>query len=329
MAITTTIVSAGMVSALTLVAAWAGPLAIAFAIIGIVILIVYILTRSRQLNLLYTEPELQLTTCHLEPENPIQDFIDKRVKPAGLYMDHLAIDYFNAIAATDKTASRIGVSIQGASAGTSPASPDERVYLMLDATDAKTASLKYTKDLDFTTATVWSLQTDGHGRSQFYTQKYFEIKGEDGSTSRRPSLWYLSVSENATGVCVRKLPSRTTDKANHDMQVGFTQWTVDVVADPDLDATSKTPVRALCDVSYKTSSGVVKHLVLQSEPSKKTPTKLALVTDPKNTSTARDINKWLVQAESLGPQNFRYSRNPWNLLLTDTVHCPKPEPQPS
>jgi hypothetical protein len=90
-------------------------------------------------------------------------------------MKHLAIDYFDA--ATDKKASRVGVSIRGTSTGTSLASSDEQVYLRLDATDAKTASLKYTKGLDFTIATVWNLQTDGYGWSQFYTLRYFEVKG--------------------------------------------------------------------------------------------------------------------------------------------------------
>ncbi|KAI0453528.1 hypothetical protein F5B21DRAFT_505187 [Xylaria acuta] len=250
------------VSALSLVAAWGGPVAVAFALIGIAIMIVFM--------------------CTHKPKNPIQDFIDNKIKPAGLYTDHLAIDYFDTVAATDKTAARVGVSIQGASTGDGDtASPEEQVYLLLQAIDAKTASIWYTKNLGFTTATVWSLWADGYGQSQLYTYKYFEVKDSDGSVSHRPSLWYLSVSDDVANVCVRNLPT-------------------------------------LCDIFYKTSRGVPKRLMLQSDPLKKRPFKFALVSDPENNSTARYVSKWRVQSEPLGPQPFRYSRDPWNLLLTDT-----------
>ena len=250
----------------------------------------------------------------------MEKFINDRVKPAKLYMDHLAIDYFNAIAATQKTASRVGISIKGAYAGgNEPASTDEQVYLLLKVKDENSGNLSFTKNLDFTTDTVWSLATDGYGLSQIYTQKSVSVTGPAGDRERVTTIWYLSVSDDEKEICVRRLPGKKQDEEKYKKELKFTKWTVDVVADPELDTKTKVPIKALCNISFTTTANTVKHFVLQSDIAKKAPIGFLLSDTARSTSTTRYVNEWLFELESLGPSSFEYSKNPWEILLTNMV----------
>ncbi|KAK2762104.1 hypothetical protein FQN54_001111 [Arachnomyces sp. PD_36] len=284
-------------SALTLLSTWGGPLGILFALVGVIVLIVWMSTHK--------------------PQNPVEKFLKDYVQPAGLYMDHLAIDYFDAIAATDTTASRVGVCIRGASAGgNEPASPDEQVYIHLNAQGKDSASLDFTRVLEYTTDTVWSLQTNEYGKSQIYTQKY--VIGPDNA--RKRYVWYLAVTDDEKEIYVRRLPEKKEEE-KYKAALKFTQWDVNVITNPVVDGDpekSKKVVQALCSISFETQAGYA-HFALESDPQKKTPKKFILSDKPLSmlenpTSTTRHISKWLFSLESLGPVPFSYSKNPWEIF---------------
>ena len=235
-------------------------------------------------------------------------------------MAHTAIDYFDAIAATDKTASRVGLSILGAKAADNePASKSEQVYLRLNVKDEDSGTINYVKDLDFTTDTVWSLSTDGYGQSQIYTQKYIVLPGTDQERIR--TIWYLSATDDEKDVIVRRLPNKQTEEDKYHEKLPYTQWNINVVADPERDADSHKLIKALCDISYTTRSrATVKHFVLLSDSASKEPIKFLLADTATSTPKVRLVNKWLFGLESLGPVPFKYRKDPWQ-ISTDQRVC--------
>lgn len=82
-------------SIVSLCAAWGGPLAVVFAIIGIIIFIIWYFT--------------------LDHRDSIEKFLDDMAQPAGLRMggEKQAPEYFNVVPAADTNPSLVGLSIRG------------------------------------------------------------------------------------------------------------------------------------------------------------------------------------------------------------------------
>lgn len=221
------------------------------------------------------------------------------MKPAGLYMNFKAIDYMEGLAATATTASRYGVSVCWMN-------DTEEAYLSLDAPRATSGSVKGTKLLDFTSDTVWALRTDGHGRSQIYTQKAYQ----DPQAGTLRQVWFLSATDNEKGVCARRLPNKSEDEAKYKEAQKLTRWVVSVMANPVEDADTKAPVSALCSVCYQTRDGSQKLALKMDEKQQLT------LTAP---SLPFKFDTWLFEIQSLGPLPFHYSRTPWTIRTSHRV----------
>jgi hypothetical protein len=225
----------------------------------------------------------------------VENFVNTKVKEAGLYMDYKAIDYLVGVAATETTASRQGVSVYWQATGK---------YIRLDSADEDTGRVNSADNLDYTTDTVWSLQTNGKGKTQIFTHKYYPGDG-------MRTVWFLSLTDDESAVCVRKLPDKKSNFVAYRKAQKLTFWTVTVVADPVEDPDTKTPTSALCRVAYTNTDGSEKFVLGMDE---KGP---ALTSGSKLGSF--NYSRWLFELDSLGPVSFQYNNSPWTINTSQKV----------
>ncbi|QVM12539.1 hypothetical protein D8B26_007162 [Coccidioides posadasii str. Silveira] len=266
---------------LSYVGTLAGPLSVVLAVVGVIIYVIYLFKKK--------------------PPNPVEQFINNHVKPAKLYMEHTAIDYFDVITSDKGELSRVGLSIQGAGPD---ASPSEQVYLQLTGTEPP-ATLAYGQTLGFTTDDVWSLQTNGNGESQISTQKYFT----DDEGNKYRTVWFIGRAENdQTKLTLIQLPSRKDEPDKYAKLVKQTYWNIEVAAAPEKDPESQQLSTALCRIKHESNL-----LALESDPNSKDPRGLKVVKES-DISKGRYIYLWMFNMEPLGPVDFSYMHNPWTLI---------------
>ncbi len=121
------------------IASLAGPLAIAAAVVGIILMLVKIFTTKK-------------------PPNPIDAFVDNEAKAAGFYMQYEAsIDYFQVISDTEGSPRDIGIA----------SGPDSYIVVNSDAS-LSVGALAYGYD------TVLSVAVDYRGYCNILTQIWSE-----------------------------------------------------------------------------------------------------------------------------------------------------------
>ncbi|KAI8298950.1 Jerky protein-like protein-like [Colletotrichum sp. SAR11_240] len=175
-AVTAEIVTSDLaVSIFETVAAVAGPLAIAAAFAGLVIVIVMAFTDST-------------------PPNPVQDFVDKYAEPAGLKMDFdTAIDYLNVVPPDSSATSLNGISFEAQLTGSSSPSAIQLGVQFVATRNNKFLTLKKQSDgtsiIDLDTvdnsgnpnsdpmrAVVWTLTLQSMSPSDFsYLQQNWQL----------------------------------------------------------------------------------------------------------------------------------------------------------
>ena len=141
---------------------------------------------------------------YTDQRTPVQKFLDDHAKPAGLYMEHLAIDYFSVVPGAGSSPSLVGLSIKPRTKTLDgdteiPITSSETVVLHLPTPPA----IDWLAKLDYTTDSVWSLGTDAAGNSQVYTQK---ITSDPTTADKTTTIWYISVSDDGTSVLMKNLP---------------------------------------------------------------------------------------------------------------------------
>ncbi|KAK5993804.1 hypothetical protein PT974_07241 [Cladobotryum mycophilum] len=284
---------------LSFVGSIAGPLAVVFALIGIILMIVSLFKEK--------------------PKTPVEEFVDNRVKKINLFMKFgTDIDYFDVINSDTGEPSLAGLSIQGSATGIfKPASPEEQVFLRLSGEEKPPAGVDYVKNLDFTTDTVWSLRTDGYGRSQIFTQKYFV--DAEGDTYR--TVWYLGSAEgDASEVTAIQLPQRGDDEDKYKKAVERTYWNIDLTTGPvkeakdGKDGKSKKPIASLC--SFKQGERL---LAIECDTMKQVPKRLVITSKSEIESPmSRFVSLWMIQMRPLKPAQFSYTKTPWQLTTEST-----------
>ncbi|KID94940.1 hypothetical protein MAJ_09123, partial [Metarhizium majus ARSEF 297] len=185
----------------------------------------------------------------------------------------IEVDYFDVISSDAGETDVSGLSLQGFAAGQGqPASAKEQVYLRLYGSTKPPASVDYVQGLDYTTDTVWSLKTNGYGKSQIYTQKYFL----DDKNVRQRTVWYLARDDkHQSKLTVVKIPDKDKN-GNKDKIKGIvarTFWGIDMVAAPDADPESERINACLCTLKHDSN-----YVALESDAHTKVPKRL-LTTD--------------------------------------------------
>ncbi|KAF9774576.1 hypothetical protein IL306_007408 [Fusarium sp. DS 682] len=193
-------------SVVSMCATWGGPLAIAFAVIGIIIFMIWYFSQDHR--------------------DPTQKFLDDQVQPAGLGMpgDKQAPEYFEVIPVAANNPSLVRLAIRGPLVSvkeyTTHPSEGERIFpetqfkseplkipdaqqlfISLDV-DAKVPSLA-TK-IDFSMNTIWSLETDPDGKSFIYTAAFTQKADEAGKAA--------GITRKLTQIVYRELPTEQSDK---------------------------------------------------------------------------------------------------------------------
>lgn len=133
----------GAVAVLEMVAACSGPLAIVFAVAGLIVMIV-------------------MMFLHKDPPNPVQDFLDKHAAPEGLKMPYETdIDFFNVVPPDSSSNSLNGIAFGSG-----------QTYLKLGAEDASTShqfGIESSADITYYPDTCWSVTTNYLGNTSIFT----------------------------------------------------------------------------------------------------------------------------------------------------------------
>ncbi|KAL6228954.1 hypothetical protein BDW75DRAFT_246164 [Aspergillus navahoensis] len=175
-----------------------GPLSVAFAIAGMIIMLVMMFLPS-------------------DPPNPIQDFIDEWANKAGLKMPYRTdIDYFDRIPPDDSAPSLEGISVF------------QLQYLALGSETGNSAScfdVRTKAEMTYFSDTCWFIATDSEGKSTIYT---YALDHED--------TWIAVCLESneSGGVDAARPPSKFTtdadgnpvpvDEAEYQKAVARQQW---------------------------------------------------------------------------------------------------------
>lgn len=267
---------------LNVVAAVLGPLVIVFAIIGLILLLVYIFTRK-------------------PPEGPVAKFIREYAEPAGLKCAYYtAIDYFNVVPA-DKG----DTSLNGISFGAKPARAknDAQYYLTLDPSpieDGKTYRVKAGTDLRYDPEVCWCVTTDYRG----YTKIFTYVEDEKGD------ILNLCLTQLDDGTIVAKPPifSYSPDAKDKDSQL----WKVDPLTE------SKRVNRTIEDEQ----ESFVQSGQLQITRKSQNLMFIANSDGTVSLTTSTEFSQfpWTLNLVALGPSNFDYVKGPtWQLYLDNTV----------
>ncbi|KAI3318810.1 hypothetical protein HD806DRAFT_511051 [Xylariaceae sp. AK1471] len=299
-------------------ASWAGPLAFGLAVVGLIILLVWWKNQP-------------------DPVDPVDSFVNDKVKPAGLYMEHTAIDYIDMVPPKNSTDPPLaGVSI-------SPKLPNE-FYVQIkggskDFGYDKTVDIQTATNMNYQTNTVWMLDTDSSGQSIISTM----VTTSDGS----PVVYYLGIDgANAIKAIPRPVKPQpptaapktgyanlspllpdtpqtvmTQDEYNKALtdyvnNMKMLQWTIETVADPtwqtipEVKASASVPaqpeVKSVLSVEAKmTNIGTSKNLSFDSKGS---------------LSLSGDLSL-MFKMQPLAPSSFSYDTTTfggWLLHVSDT-----------
>lgn len=279
------------ISTLSTVAAASGPLAIVFAVAGLVVMIV-------------------MACLNKDPPNPVQKFLDDHASPAGLKMDHdTAIDYFNVVP-SDKTAQ----SLNGISFGSQPFGLEAVSYIQLgDRLNQSTTGRTTTPGTSVTYLpdTCWNVKTDSKGLTMIWTYYVDDVGGQ----------LPLFLGESSDGkVQALPPPPRSTKNSNGDdvpvdptvyaQQLSMQQWTFQTKS----AATTTTRTDGTDKIPFVTSAQFClmrgdKHLDWHIQDDK-TPT-LILTQDEGPWNLLTSI--WTLTLQSMCPSNFSYVHPIWQL----------------
>ncbi|KAK9434869.1 hypothetical protein VB005_09657 [Metarhizium brunneum] len=176
-----------------------------------------------------------------------------------------------------------------------PASAKEQVYLRLYGSTKPPASVDYVEELDYTTDTVWSLKTNGYGKSQIYTQKYF-LNDEN---SRERTI--ADKDKNGNKDKIKEIVARTF-------------WDIDMVSAPVADLESKKIKACLCTLKHGSN-----YVAVESDAHTKVPKRLVIASQSQITApTTRYVDQWMLRAQSLKPTGFSYLPEHRQLTTDDT-----------
>lgn len=288
--VTAAVVTDGLaVSILSSAAAVAGPLAIAFAIAGLVIMIVMACTQKT-------------------PPNPVQDFVDQHAFQAGLKMDHgTAIDYFNVVPPDATATSLNGISFEQAASGNSKSS-----FIQLG-TQPNPSVVDYSVNagdsVTFLPDTCWNVQTDSTGITTIWTYYIDPVSGQkplcltdggDGTVHALPPPAKVTTDANGNSVLV--------DVATYLKELLMQQWTFTTLSDPV--TTQRT--YGGNSVTYATSC----NFALQRGNN-------YLAASVQNGSTVLTLNStsasaWTLSLQSMSPSAFNYIQPDWQLSTNQT-----------
>jgi hypothetical protein len=321
-------------SAITMCATWGGPVAIAFAVIGIIVFMIWYFNQDHR--------------------DPTQKFLDDYAGPAGLRMpgDKQAPEYFGVVSAAENNPSLVGLAISGPLVSakeytitprqgaildpdtvytTGPLKiPDaQQLFIKLDA-DGQAPVL--TEKADFTMDTIWSLETDPDGKSFIYTAVFTKNTDKDGKPAGvTRKLWYLGTSDDNTKVVYRALPSESEPDKRTPV-LPHVQWTIDVLTKPTQDVPDVKDSNGVVTVPGNVLSAIV-GISQNGAKLGRWATRKTLQLDA-GLSLAKDENaiqgstmypdkmfcvNWTVNLLPIGPSDFSYLRSPWKLYDTDTV----------
>lgn len=309
---------------MSLCATWAGPVAIVFAIIG---LIVFLVWYSKQ-----------------DHRDPIDKFLDDRAEPEGLRMggEKQAPEYFGLVPAAATNPSLVGLSVRGPftsveeyqtwPAKGNPLPPDGSAQpfryakLKIDtskqhfmALDVDTKAPKMVDKVDNSLDTVWSLETNADGKSLIYTASLKKgLIDENGTPAITRTLWYLATSDDNSRVELREMPGKDTQK-KRDAVMEHARWTIDVLETPTMKegqvmnamvniSQNKAQLGRWVDRrSFKMNSG------LATAAGDKT------ITGDKAFPDTMLCAGWLLSMAPIGPSGFSYAKKDWRLTDSDRV----------
>ncbi|KAJ4362083.1 hypothetical protein N0V83_011025 [Neocucurbitaria cava] len=288
------------VSILSTVAAVAGPLAIAFAVAGLVIMIV-------------------MACLEKDPPNPVQDFVDKHVAPAGLKLDYgTAIDYFNVVPSDATATSLNGISFQ-AQAFSSLSAAVLQLGAQLDPQVVE-YGINPGSAISYLPDTCWNIKTDSNGITTIWTYFMDPVKGQQP----------LCLTETTDGqLHALPPPSKTTKDANgndvpvdatvYAQQLSMQQWTFKTLA----EATTTTRTDGTNTTTFVTSAKFSalrgsKFLTLKIQTDGTTVIVLDTVDNSKSTlqypqGDPLRATAWTLTLQSMSPSSFAYIQQSWQL----------------
>ncbi|TPX14613.1 uncharacterized protein E0L32_005305 [Thyridium curvatum] len=286
------VVEEGAMAVLSTVAACLGPLAVVFAVAGLVIMIV-------------------MMCLHKDPPNPIQDFVDKNASPAGLKMDHdTSIDYFNVVPASDSATSLNGISF----AATVNATTDVLQLGNLAQTGGSNYLIVAGKSVTYLPDTCWNVNTNSAGQTTVFTYAV-DAQGKsvalclaeltDGSVQVVPPA-----SKTTTDSSGKVIP---VDPKEYAAQVARQQWSFTALS----DATTEKRTTGSDTETYTTSGtysisrdGKVLYMVSQTDGS--------IGFQLSSSAPASSTSSWTLTLQTMGPSNFSYIQSSWLLTTAST-----------
>lgn len=323
-------------SVVSLCAVWGGPLAIVFAIIGMIIFMVWYFTQDHR--------------------DPTEKFLDDWAGPAGLRMrgEKQAPEYFGVVPASASNPSLVGLSFRGPlvslktyqvfpKEGTSPilypSSPIHYIHetLKIDAGSQKYLALdadmlRMVDDIDFSLNTVWSLETNCDGKSFIYTAAVKKSPvDEDGIASVSRRLWYLATSDDNSRVQLREMPTKA-DEGKRRTVMEHALWTVDILEPPTVDAPDVRDVKGnitqqghVMSALVNISQGGAQLGRWVDRRTLKIDDGIAIASKDKSTSGNPSYPDrmfcagWAISMAPIGPSEFSYAHEQWRLVDSDTV----------
>ncbi|KAH7078575.1 hypothetical protein FB567DRAFT_607847 [Paraphoma chrysanthemicola] len=307
-------------SVMTFCATWSGPAAIVFAVIGIIIFMIWYFTQDHW--------------------DPIDKFLDDRAQPVSLRMpgEKKAPEYFDVVPADAGNPSLVGLAIHGPLVSAFEKNPipkhdtlkitdSQQQFISLDVIDKRPALVD---NIDYSMNTIWSLSTDPDGKSMIYSANFTQDTDSAGNTTTKRTLWYLGIPDDNTEVVYRELPPK--DKTNqHNAVLPHVLWTIDVLTQPTQDVPDTKNADGIVTKPGNVLSAVVD--ISQNgarlgrwvdRRMNKFDTSLALATDAKSITGNSDFPDkmlcvtWTLSMVPIGPSDFGYLWPTWSILDTDT-----------
>ncbi|KXG49268.1 uncharacterized protein PGRI_031380 [Penicillium griseofulvum] len=284
----------GTVAILESVVTCAGPVAFAFLVAGLIVMIV-------------------MMFLHKDPPNPIQDFIDKHAKKLGLKMEHETdIDYFNVVPPDSSASSLNGISISTGS---------DFIYLALGKASKESSDgfvVDVSSKVTYAPDTCWCITTNSTGKTTIFTYA-LDSKGNWMAVC-------LGQTKNGDLEVVPPPSKITTDAEGNTVPVddkvyqealGRQQWTFICQSKP----TTTTRKVDNTDTTYVTSATF--QIMQGSKALMASDSTIHLGT------TSDSFSTWKLSLETLGPAPFYYNQAEWT-LSTDSrdelnwVHFKRP-----
>ncbi|RKL46663.1 hypothetical protein BFJ70_g3148 [Fusarium oxysporum] len=309
-------------SAVSLCATWGGPVSIVFAIIGIIIFIIWFSNQDHR--------------------DPTQKFLDEQAEQAGLRMrgDKQAPEYFGVVPAAENNPSLVGLGIRGPLVSVKPYLDDNQQEHLLKVTEAQQQYIKLDTDnkvpivvekIDFSMNTVWSLETGPDGKSFIYTAAFTQNTDDSSrpvGTTRK--LWYLGTSDDKTQVVYRELPSIDQPQKRQAV-LPHILWVIDVLTKPDQDEPDTKDSNGVVTKPGKVVSAVVGISQGGAKLGRWVNRETLQIDSGLAVAQDADANKgheyypdkmlcatWAMTMYPIGPSDFKYQKQKWTIYDTDT-----------